>query len=130
MNTKKNILSTEEEVEILNIIAESRELIFDEASDDMLFSIVGNPIDCMNFIKYWIQKRKGIDVEKNIGFNPFKEHDSNITKSSLVEKITNEGRIYQEVDGEYYFDLKNGQGILASHNLKDIANELDRLNKC
>lgn len=48
--------------------------------------------------------------------------------SNLIEKYKKEGRIYQEVDGYYYFDLSKGQGVLAAHNLREIADELDRLN--
>lgn len=47
----------------------------------------------------------------------------------LIQKLTDEGRFFQDVDGCYYFDLGEGQGALATHNLRAIADELDRLNK-
>lgn len=48
--------------------------------------------------------------------------------SELIQKLTEEGRFFQDVDGYYYFDLGEGQGALATHNLRAIADELDRLN--
>lgn len=50
-------------------------------------------------------------------------------KNYLIQKLTDEGRFFQDVDGCYYFDLGEGQGALATHNLRAIADELDRLNK-
>lgn len=49
-------------------------------------------------------------------------------KNYLIQKLTEEGRFFQDVDGYYYFDLGEGQGALATHNLRAIADELDRLN--
>lgn len=48
--------------------------------------------------------------------------------SNLIEKLTKEERFFQDVDGYYYFDPGKGQGAFMSHNLREIADELDRLN--
>lgn len=48
--------------------------------------------------------------------------------SNLIEKLTKEERFFQDVDGYYYFDHGKGQGAFMSHNLREIADELDRLN--
>lgn len=50
----------EEHKELVKIAAELRELIFDDATDMMRGAMVGCPIECLAFAKWWIQRAKGI----------------------------------------------------------------------
>ncbi len=47
-------------------------------------------------------------------------------KRRLLEVVDKD--IIQEVDGFYYY-FPTGRGFLASHDLREVADELDRRNK-
>lgn len=60
------------------------------------------------------------------------EREKNMKKDvddCLITSLKKSEAIYQEVDGYYYFDPNCCDGILASHNLRTIADELDLINK-
>lgn len=52
-------LDTEHDSLVL-LAVELRELLFDSASDTMQGAMVGSPVDCLVFAKWWIQRAKGL----------------------------------------------------------------------
>lgn len=60
--------SDEEHEELVKMAAELRELIFDDATDMMQGAMVGCPIECLAFAKWWIQRAKGINPDEVLYF--------------------------------------------------------------
>lgn len=48
------------------LILELRDLLFDDASDTMQGAMIGCPIECLAFAKWWIERAKGLPVGKGI----------------------------------------------------------------
>lgn len=59
-------MTNEEEYEwLVKLAAELRELIFDDATDMMQGAMVGSPVECLAFAKWWIQRAKGIEPDEH-----------------------------------------------------------------
>jgi len=56
-----------------SIALEIRELLFSDASDMMQGAMIGSPIECLAFAKWWIQREKGLKIREDIFSNSPKE---------------------------------------------------------
>ncbi len=58
-----------EELEKLTKLAvELRDLLFDDASSVMQGGMVGSPVECVAFAKWWIQRAKGLEPDEHAYF--------------------------------------------------------------
>lgn len=73
MKTEFHNLSIEEEKEILKILHEIRNLLWDESSEEFHPNLISFPVDCASFAKWWIEKQYGIFDKDKVGFYPFKK---------------------------------------------------------
>jgi hypothetical protein len=50
--------------ELVELAADIRELIFDDANDMMQGAMAGSPAECLFFAKLWIQRAKGTEPDR------------------------------------------------------------------
>jgi phage gp29-like protein len=50
----------EEHADLVQLAVELRELLFDDANGVMQGAMVGSPVECVAFAKWWIQRQKGL----------------------------------------------------------------------
>jgi hypothetical protein len=50
--------------ELVELAADIRELIFDDANDMMQGAMAGSPAECLFFAKLWIQRAKGAEPDR------------------------------------------------------------------
>lgn len=51
--------------ELVKIAGELRDLIFEDADDTMQGAMVGSPVECLGFAKWWIQQAKGVEPDED-----------------------------------------------------------------
>jgi len=51
-----------EHQELVQLAVELRELLFDDANGMMKGAMVGSPVECVAFAKWWIQRQKGFSM--------------------------------------------------------------------
>ena len=57
------ICKEEEHEELVKLALELRDILFADASDMMQGAMVGSPVECVAFAKWWIQSAKGMQVD-------------------------------------------------------------------
>ena len=63
-----------EHEELVKLAVELREILFDDASDMMQGAMVGCPVECVAFAKWWIQRVKNIPFDDSFDASAFKEN--------------------------------------------------------
>lgn len=61
-----------EHEELVQMAVELRGLLFGDASDIMQGAMVGCPVECLAFAKWWIQRAKGIPFDDPLDACAFK----------------------------------------------------------
>lgn len=51
--------------DMMKLAAEIRDLIFDEGDGTMQGAMIGNPVECLAFAKWWIQRAKGVKPDQD-----------------------------------------------------------------
>lgn len=63
----------EEQVAIENLAVELRHLLWADANDMTQGAMVGCPVECIAFAKWWIQRQKGLPTDVPGGYEVFRE---------------------------------------------------------
>ena len=78
-------MTTEERNEQLEKLAiELRELLWDDASCVMQGAMVGCPIECIAFAKWWIQREKGFETGHDYCFENERGHRYVLTGNGFM----------------------------------------------
>jgi len=79
-----------EHEELVKLAMELRTLLFEDANDMMQGAMVGCPVECVAFAKWWIQRAKGIPFDDPFDASAFRDSNVELSGSPNTELSTKE----------------------------------------
>jgi len=107
-----------------SIALEIRELLFSDASDMMQGAMIGSPIECFAFAKWWIQREKGLKIREDIFSRSPQEEQACESINAELKKGNEAGVLL----AEHLIDMGSSKGELnVSVNGKDFKIVIEQL---
>lgn len=61
--------------EMIKLAAEIRELLYEDGDGTMQMAMIGSPVECLGFAKWWIQRAKGLKPDQDWFAEPKEQSD-------------------------------------------------------